>query len=56
MGTYHKLLLNLAEAVNTRLELEMVVGRGLSDGGDDGNPVALGADVVSGGNARNVDI
>lgn len=34
----------------------MVVGRGFSDGGDDGNLVVFGVDVVSGGNVCNVDI
>lgn len=54
--THHELLLDLAEAVNTGLELEVVVGRSLGDGGDDGNPVALGADIVRGRDASNVDI
>jgi hypothetical protein len=53
---YHELLLNLAESVQTSLELNVVVGRGLSNGRDDGDPVALGADVVSGRNAGDVDI
>ena len=55
-NTYHELLLDLAEALDTRGELEVVVRRGLSNGRDDGDPVALGADVVRGGDASNVDI
>ena len=42
----HELLLNLAEAVETGLDLEVVVRVGLSDGADDGDVVALGADIV----------
>ena len=45
-GRAHELLLNLAEAVETRLDLEVVVRVGLGDGADDGDVVALGADVV----------
>lgn len=51
-----ELLLDLAEALQTGLELQVVVCRCLSDGGDDGNPVALGADVVCGRNAGNVNV
>ena len=54
--TYHELLLNLAEALDTRGELEVVVRRGLGNGRDDGDPVTLGADVVRGGDASDVDI
>lgn len=46
-ATYHELLFNLAQAVQTGLQLEVMVGRCLSNGGNNGNPVALGADVVS---------
>lgn len=46
--TYHELLLNLAQTLQTGLELEVVVSTGLSNGGDDGDPVALGADIVGG--------
>lgn len=46
--TYQELLLNLAQTVQTGLELEVVVGSGLGNGRDDGDPVALGADVVRG--------
>lgn len=42
----HELLLDLAEAVEARLDLQVVVGVGLGDGADDGDVVALGADVV----------
>jgi hypothetical protein len=54
--TNHELLLNLAEAFKTRLELEVVVGRRLGHGGDNGDPVTLGADVVGRGDAGNVDV
>ena len=54
--TYHELLLDLAEALDTRGELEVVVRRGLGNGRDNGDPVALGADVVRGGDASDVDI
>lgn len=53
---YHELFLNGAEAVQTRAELEVVVSLGLGNGRDNGDPVALGADVVGRGNAGNVDI
>lgn len=55
-GSSQELLLDLSEALQTGLELQMVVCRCLSDGGDDGNPVTLGADVVCGRNAGNVDV
>lgn len=51
-----ELLLDRAEALQTRLQLQVVVGRGLCDRRDDGNPVALGADIVCRGNAGNVNI
>ena len=54
--TYHEVLLNLSKTLQTRSELEVVVGRGLGDGGDDGDPVALGADVMCRGHAGDVDI
>ena len=56
MKAYQELLLDLAEAFQTGLQLQVVVCRCLSDGGDDGNPVALGADVVGGRNAGNVNV
>ena len=46
MATHNELLLNGAETLKTGLELEVVVRGGLGNGGDDGDPVALGADVV----------
>lgn len=52
----HKLLLDLAEALQTGLELQVVVRGRLGNGRDNGDPVALGADVVCGGNAGNVDV
>jgi hypothetical protein len=45
-GRAHELLLDPAETVKTRLKLEVVVAVALSDGGDNGDVVALGADVV----------
>ena len=54
--TYHELLLDPAEALDARRQLEVVVRRGLGDGGDDGDPVPLGADVVGGGDAGDVDV
>ena len=53
---YHELLLDAAQALDTGGQLEVVVGRGLGDGGDDGDPVPLGADVVCGGDAGDVDV
>jgi hypothetical protein len=47
-GTYHELLFNLAQAVETRLKLEVVVRSCLGNGGNDSDPVTLGADVVGG--------
>jgi hypothetical protein len=54
--SYQELFLNCAQAVKTGLELKVVVGRCLGNGRDNSNPVALGADVVSGRNASNVDV
>lgn len=45
-GRAHELLLDLTEAIKTRLNLEVVVRVGLSNGADDGDVVTLGADVV----------
>jgi hypothetical protein len=55
-GLAHKLLLDLAEAVETRLELEVVVGVCLSDSRDNGDVVTLGADVVGRRDDSNVDV
>jgi hypothetical protein len=55
-GRAYKLLLDLAETVETRLELQVVVAVALSDGGDNGDVVALGANVVCGRNDGNVDV
>lgn len=52
----HELLFNLAEAVKTGLELEVMVGVGLGNRRDNGDVVALGADVVSGRDNGDVDI
>ena len=54
--TYHELLLNLAEPLETGLELEVVVGGSLGNRGDDGDPVTLGADVVGRRDGGNVDV
>ena len=42
----HELLLNLSETVETWLKLKVVVAVTLGNGGDNGDVVALGADVV----------
>lgn len=55
-GGSQELLLDLAEALQTRLELQVVVCGRLGNGRNDGDPVALGADIVCGGNAGNVDV
>jgi hypothetical protein len=55
-GRAHELLLNLAEALKTGLDFEVVVGVSLRDGADDGDVVALGADVVCRGDHSNVDV
>lgn len=55
-ASYHELLLDRAEAVEAGLQLEVVVGSSLGDGGDDGDPVALGADVMGGRDAGDVNI
>jgi hypothetical protein len=55
-GPCHELLLDLAETLQAGGELEVVVRRRLGDGGYDGNVVALGADVVCGRDAGDVDI
>lgn len=55
-GRAHELLLDLAKAVKTRLDLKMVVRVGLSDSADDGDVVSLGADVVCTRNHGDVDV
>lgn len=54
--TYQELLLDLAETLQTSLQLDVVVCRSLGNGRDNGNVVALGADVVCRGNASDVDV
>lgn len=56
LQTYHELLFDLAQALQTGLKLKVVVRRGLGNGRDDGNVVTLGAHVVRRGNACNVDV
>ena len=51
-----KLLLDLAEAVKPRLKLEVVVAVALGNGGNDGDVVSLGADVVRRRNDGDVDV
>jgi hypothetical protein len=55
-GLANELLFNLAKTVKTRLKLEVVVGVGLGNCRNDGDVVALGANVVGGGNDSNVDV
>jgi len=55
-GRAHELLLDTAEAVEARLQLEVVVGGGLGDGADDGDVVAAGTDVVGGADHGDVDV
>jgi hypothetical protein len=52
----HELLLDLSETVKTGLELKVVVAVALSDGGDNGDVVALGADVVCRRDDSDVDV
>lgn len=52
----HELLLDPAEALEARLQLQVVVGRRLGDGGDNGNVIALGADVVRRGDDGDVNV
>lgn len=56
LASYHELLLDPAEALDARRQLEVVVCRGFGNGGNDGDPIPLGADVVSGGDAGDVDV
>ena len=44
----HELFFDLAKSVDTRLELEVVVARVFGNGGDDGDVVALGTDIMRG--------
>jgi hypothetical protein len=55
-GLTHELFLNLAKTVKTRLEFKVMVGVSLGDGRDDGNVVALGADVVGGRDNGDVNV
>jgi hypothetical protein len=52
----HELLLDLSQTLQAGLQLQMVVGLGFGDGGDDGDVVALGADVVGGRDHGDVDV
>ena len=52
----HELLFYSAETLKPGLKLKVVVGVGLGDGADDGDVVALGADVVGRGNDSDVDV
>ena len=45
-GWAHELLLDSSETLKSRCELEVVVGVGLGNGGDNGNVVTLRADAV----------
>ena len=47
---------DLAETVQARLELEVMITGAFGDGGDDGDVEALGADVVGGGDDGDVDV
>lgn len=46
----------MAEAIEAGLQFEVVVGGCFGDGGYDGDIVALGADVVCGGDDGDVDV
>ena len=50
------MLLDLAQTVKARLELEVVVRRSLSNSRDDGDIVTLGANIVSRGDTSDVDV
>ncbi len=54
--SYHKLLLDLAQTLETRLEFQVVVRRGLGDCGYDCDVVTLGAHVVCRRDTGNVDV
>ena len=56
MSTNHELFLDSSETLETGGEFEVVVCCGFGDGGDDGNIVALRADVVGTGNDSDIDI
>lgn len=55
-GWAHELLLDRSKAFKTGLELEVVVAVTLGNGGDDGDVVSLGADIVCRRDDRNVDV
>lgn len=55
-GRAHEHLLNLAQAVKTWLELEVVVCFAFSDGRDNGNIITFGTDVVGRRNHGNIDV
>lgn len=55
-GRTHELLFYGTQALKARLELQVVVSIVLGNGRDDGNVVALGADVVCRRDHGNVDI
>ncbi len=52
----HEFLFYLAETVQPRLELEMVVGGAFGDGRDDGNVVRFWADIVGGGDDGDINV
>lgn len=51
-----ELLFNWAEALEASLDFEVVVGIGFGNGADDGDVVALRADVVGGGDHSDVNV
>lgn len=55
-GLTEELLLDPAKSIKTGLELEVVVAVRFGNGGHDGDVVALGADVVCGGDDGDVDV
>lgn len=52
----HELLFDPAEPIETRLELKVMITVCFRNGGDNGNVVALGTNIVCGGHHSNVNV
>jgi len=54
--TYHELFLNSPETLEPRCELKVVIRRGFSNGGDDGDVISFRANIMGARNNCNIDI
>ena len=55
-GRAHESLIDVSEALEAWLKFQMLIDLRFGDGGDDGDIITLGADVMRGGDDGNIDI